>query len=249
MSAELFADQIGLVPALDVASTEDMVRVVEKTCEVSGVVGYKLGLTGSLRLGLAGAVQAIRRLTDLPIVYDHQKAGADMLDMAGHYASVCREAGVDALVLFPVAGPRTVREFVKHTIRCGMVPVVGGHIPEPDYCIGGGGFIIDDVLHRVIRIATDEGARHVIIPAKEVDLIRQNVSWIQQNVTDACVFLTGFGPMGGKIEQAFTAAAGCRSRFAIVGRDVTQAKDPAAAARQLIDAMRSSSLVHESSTN
>ncbi len=71
-----------------------------------GVAGYKLGLTSVLRFGLTESVRRLRDLTDLPIVYDHQKAGPEMPDMAVRYTALCKEAAVDGLILFPVAGPR-----------------------------------------------------------------------------------------------------------------------------------------------
>ena len=118
-----------------------------------------------------------------------------------------------------------------------MLPVVGGHIPELDYCVSGGGFLVDDVLQRITSVAVEEGTKHFIIPANDPNLIRQNTDWIREHVSDASIFLTGFGPLGGRIDVAFSAAAGCRSRFAIVGRNVTQAADPAEVARVLIGSM------------
>ncbi|MBM3732069.1 MAG: orotidine 5-phosphate decarboxylase [Acidimicrobiia bacterium] len=233
-----FSDPLGLVPALDVDSFDDLLRVVEKTCEVPGVAGYKLGLTGSLRVGLARAVKAIRRLTDLPILYDHQKAGPDMPDMASKFAAICREAGIEGLILFPVAGPQAVRAFVGETLKNGIIPAVGGHIPVSDYCISGGGFMADDVLHRIATVAAEVGARHFVLPANNIEGIRRHVAWSLKAVKAPTVFLTGIGPLGGTVEQAFAAAKGCPARFAIVGRGVCANASPGDAARRLIDAMK-----------
>src|SRR5215208_1952347 len=107
------------------------------THDVEGIVGYKLGVVGALRLGLRGAVKAIRDITDLAIIYDHQKAGPDIPDMAGKYASICKDTGVRGLILFPLAGERSVREFVGHAQRAGLVPIVGGALPFPEYYVSG----------------------------------------------------------------------------------------------------------------
>lgn len=237
LQTQPFAGPLGLVPALDLDSFDDLLRVVERTCEVPGVAGYKLGLTGSLRVGLVGAVQAIRRLTKLPILYDHQKAGPDMPDMAAKFAAICREAGVEGLILFPVAGPQAVRAFVGETLKNGMIPAVGGHIPVPDYCISGGGFMADDVLHRITTVAAEVGARHFVLPANNIEGIRRHVAWSLKAVKAPAVFLTGIGPLGGTVEQAFAAATGCPARFAIVGRNVCASANPGDAARRLVDAM------------
>lgn len=237
MERQLFNASWGIIPALDVDSIDEMLRVVEKTCGVEGIVGYKLGLTGSLRLGLEGAVKEISGLTDLPVIYDHQKAGPDMPDMASKFSALCGEAGVNAVILFPVAGPEAVRAFVGEALNNGLVPIVGGHIPVPDYCVSGGGFLIDEVLFRIIAVAAEEGARHFVFPANDVEAIARHAQWIRTNVNAGVMLLTGFGPLGGSIQSAIPAAAECRSRFGIVGREICRAEDPAAAAMRYVDSL------------
>src|SRR5262249_22917390 len=68
----------GILIALDMESLDRMRKVVEQTSGIPGVVGYKVGLTLTLRLGLGGAVRHLRASTDLPLIYDHQKAGPDV---------------------------------------------------------------------------------------------------------------------------------------------------------------------------
>lgn len=234
---KLFSAKMGLVPALDLDSTDRLLRVVEQTSRVEGVAGYKLGLTGSLKQGLGPAITSIRRITDLPVIYDHQKAGPDMPDMAAKFAAICAEAGADALILFPVAGPQAVRSFTGETLRNGMVPVVGGHIPVPDYCISGGGFMVDDVIHRIVENAAAAGARHFVLPANNEAAIRRHVGWAAKAVEDPVVFLTGFGALGGEIDKAFAAASGSSHRYAIVGRNVCESPSPAESAKRFVDAM------------
>lgn len=234
-SSGIFLSDFGLVPALDIDSFPNLLRVVEATTRVKGVIGYKLGLAGSLRMGLANAITAIREVSDLPIIYDHQKAGPDMPDMAGKFSSICAEAGANALILFPVAGPHAVRSFVAESIRRNMPPIVGGHIPVPDYIISGGGFMVDDVLHRIVTIAADAGARDFVLPANNVDGIRRHIAWAAECAPESSVFLTGFGSLGGEIRPAFSAARSCACRYAIVGRAVCAASSPGDAARRFVD--------------
>src|SRR6056297_531051 len=112
----------GIVPALDSPDLDEVRRVVEASTGVEGVVAYKLGLTMVLRYGLAEAVRVLREVTELPILYDHQKAGPDVPDMAGKFCALAREPfhgirprkgekneAVDTrLILFPLAGPNAV---------------------------------------------------------------------------------------------------------------------------------------------
>ena len=236
--AKAFSARLGIVPALDVDSSQQLERIVRETTRVEGVAGYKVGLTSVLRYGLADSVRRLRDLTDLPLLYDHQKAGPDMPDMAGKFAALCREGGVDGLILFPVAGPTAVDGFVSAAIDTGLIPVVGGEIPVPDYGASGGGYLLDDALDRILARAAGAGADHFVLPAHDPAKIERWSAWLSGHVRDATVFLTGFGALGGTIDAAFAAAARCPRRFAIVGRLITGAPDPGGAAATLFEAMR-----------
>lgn len=221
----------GVLLALDMESTDEMKRVVERTTRIEGVVGYKVGLTAALKLGLGGAVRHLRAVTDLPLVYDHQKAGPDVPDMAAKFASTCREAGVDALILFPVAGPRAVVEFAGNAYRQRLLPIVGGDLPFADYNASGGGYVVDDALERIIRKAVEIGVDHFVIPANTPDKVRRHARWLVEKLEQPCLFVPGIGPLGGNIADTFSAAPGCRM-YAVIGRAVYAAPDPAAAARE-----------------
>lgn len=232
-----FSGTLGIVPALDVDTPEQLERVVRATTRIEGVAGYKVGLTSVLRFGLADSIRRLREMTDLPLLYDHQKAGPDMPDMAGKFSALCREGGVDGLILFPVAGPTAVDGFVTAAIRNGLIPVVGGEIPVPDYGVSGGGYMLDDALDRILARAAAAGADHFVLPAHDLAKIERWSAWLSANVSNSVVFLTGFGSLGGTIESGFAAAASCRRRFAIVGRLITAAPEPGEAAERLVAAM------------
>jgi orotidine-5'-phosphate decarboxylase len=222
----------GVIPALDVESIDELQRLVEMTHDVEGIVGYKLGVVGALRLGLRGAVKAIRDITDLAIIYDHQKAGPDIPDMAGKYASICKDAGVHGLILFPLAGERSVREFVGHAQREGLVPIVGGALPFAEYYVSGGGYVADDVLERIFALSATLGVADFVVPANDSEAVGRYAETLKAGVDRPGVFLPGIGALGGSIEEAFVAAAGCR-RYAVVGRGIYRSDDPRARAQQL----------------
>lgn len=121
----------GIMPALDMESLDVMKRVVEATTRIEGVVAYKFGLMATLRLGLEATVRALRAVTDLPLIYDHQKAGADVPDMAAKFAATCRQAEVDGLILFPVARPRAVDEFVSYAFKHRLLPWSAANCRSP----------------------------------------------------------------------------------------------------------------------
>ncbi len=222
----------GILLALDMESLDEMRRGVEATTRVDGIVGYKVGLTATLRLGLGGAVRHLRAVTDLPLVYDHQKAGPDVPDMAAKFASTCKEAGVDGLILFPIAGPRAVVEFAGNAYKQRLMPVVGGDLPFPDYNASGGGYVIDDALDKILHKAIEIGVDHFVIPGNTPDKVRHHAQWLLRKLEQPTLFVPGIGALGGSISDTFAAAPGCRV-YAVIGRAIYAASDPAKAARDL----------------
>lgn len=233
-----FSGNLGIVPALDIDQLDRIDEVVKATTGVEGVAGYKVGLSSVLRLGLAESIRRLRDITDLPLLYDHQKAGPDMPDMAAKFSQMSKDAGVDGLILFPVAGPTAVRGFVGEAINNGLIPVVGGEIPTPDYCAAGGGYLVDNALDMIIEHSVDVGADHFVLPARSPERVARWANWIGANVPDPVLFLTGFGPLGGSIADAYAAAAACQRKFAIVGRLITAAEAPGEAARRMYEEMQ-----------
>jgi orotidine-5'-phosphate decarboxylase len=232
MTERLFQQTHGVVPACDVETLDELRRLIDATTAVEGIVGYKLGLTGVLQLGLAGLVTLVREQTDLPLLYDHQKAGPDIPDMATKFTRLCREAGVQGLILFPLAGPTAVRSFVGQSLEQGLVPIVGGALPLPDYLASGGGFVADDGPARIFSQAADLGADHFVVPANAASAVRRYVSQLREQVARPSLVMPGIGSLGGTIGEAFAEAAGC-SAYAIVGRAIYGSPDPAEAARRL----------------
>lgn len=222
----------GIMIALDLESMDAQKRIIERTTGVEGVVGYKLGLAAVLRVGLAPAVRELRGFTSLPLVYDHQKAGPDVPVMAAKFAAICGEAGVDGLILFPLAGPRAVSEFVGQALKHRLAPIVGGELPFPDYNASGGGYVIDGALDKIFRAAIPLGTDHFVVPGNTPDKVRHHAAWLTRELESPVLVVPGIGPLGGSIGQTFTAAAGCRV-YAVVGRAVYGAADPGEAARRL----------------
>ncbi len=233
MTTERNPAPLGVVPSLDLDSVESLFNVIEQTCKVPGITEYKLG-GGPLRIALDEVVKRIRDITDIPILYDHQKAGMDMPDNAKPYVEKCHEAGVDGLLLFPVAGPEAVRQFVGRTIDAGMIPVAGGDILLPDYAISDGGFVADDAWERIVEIAGGIGGRHFVMPAKR-DKVESRTRWLCEIVDQPVIYIVGFGPLGGRIDEAFAAAKGAPALRAIVGRSICAQPDPGEAAKRLVD--------------
>jgi len=229
-----FRARHGIIVALDADAVDACKQTIDLTTRVDGVVGYKLGMTMALRLGLAESVRQLRAHTDLPLLYDHQKAGPDVFDMAAKFAGLCAEARVDGLILFPTAGPRAVEGFVGETIKRGMLALVGGDLPFPDYNVSGGGYVADDALERIIDKAIEFGATHFVVPGNTPGKLRHHSARLKSRLAAPVFVVPGIGPLGGKIGDLVAAANGC-SVYGVVGRAVYGAPDQTLAARQLVD--------------
>jgi orotidine-5'-phosphate decarboxylase len=220
----------GIVCACDVGDLDTAAGLVSAIDDIDGLVGYKLGSLLALQHGLPTVTRAFRERTDKLLLYDHQKVGLDIPSMAGVFAPACRDAGVDALVLFPVAGPSAVDAFVGATLKAGLLPVVGGALPLPDYLTSHGGYVAADALTRIAERAFALGARDFIVPATDAAAIRAHCRTFAGK--DTRLFLPGIGPLGAEIGRAFAEAPGCAT-FAIIGRAIYADPNPREAVRRL----------------
>lgn len=233
MGTDLEGHRHGIVCACDLPDLDAVTRLTEAIDGVEGIVGYKLGSLLTLQHGLAPAVRALRKATTKTLFYDHQKAGLDIPSMAAGYVKACRDAGVDALVLFPLGGPTALDAFVGASLEAGLTPVVGGELPLKDYLVKGGGYVAGPALARITARALALGARDFIVPATEVGTIRRQAGALAAK-GPVRLFLPGIGPLGGDLHKAFAAAPGLMT-YAIVGRAIYADPRPAVAARRLAD--------------
>ncbi len=222
----------GIICATDLDDLEAIRRLLAAIDPVEGLIGYKFGSLLALRHGLAAVVKAFRALTRKTLIYDHQKAGLDVPSMAPEFANVCRDAGMDAIILFPVAGPGGVEAFVGAALKAGLTPIVGGALPLPDYLVTGGGYVADDALGRIIGQAYALGARDFIIPATDDAAIARHAARFGGREQQTRLYMPGIGPLGGDIGRSFMAARPLAT-YAIIGRAIYAAADQGAAARRL----------------
>jgi orotidine-5'-phosphate decarboxylase len=230
------AHRRGIVCACDVPTLDALARLVDAVDGVDGVVGYKLGSLLVLRHGLGDVVRAVRKLTAKAVLYDHQKAGLDIPSMAAEYVGACGEAGVEALILFPLGGPTAVDAFVGETLRGGLRPVVGGALPLADYTTRGGGYVAPAALARIAERALALGARDFIVPATVPAAVRAMARRLAGR-REARLFLPGIGALGGQLGEAFR-AAGDVAAYAIIGRAIYADARPGEAARRFADEAR-----------
>jgi orotidine-5'-phosphate decarboxylase len=235
MKEGLLFDKPGVIVACDVDSFEALRELVIKTCAVPGIIGYKLGFSMGLR-GLKLAVEIIREYTDLLVIYDHQKAGTDIPDTGLEFAKVLAEAGVDAAILFPFAGPVTEEKWIKELQSAGITPIVGGEMTHQGFSAEDNGYLSLDAPERIYRLAAKCGVRNFVIPGNKIENATFYINMLDVLIGKGkyTVMAPGFITQGGEISD-FAKLIGIWA--AIVGRGIYAQPDMNEAAWVIVGAL------------
>jgi len=232
---------IGLDRSVIVAAGVEFSRLpklVRNTCVVEGIGGYKVGLELALEKGLPSVVGAVKDNTPLPVIYDHQKAGNDIPETGSRFAGVCKKAGVDAVILFPFAGPKSETDWIHACQDVGLGVLVGGHMTQPNFLYSEGGSIADDAPNRIFAIAAENGVRDFVVPGNEVDYVIHYKELLDKLLgkDKFTLYAPGFITQGGEISE-FAKEAG-EKWHAIVGGAIYKALDMREAAEQMTSQIR-----------
>jgi orotidine-5'-phosphate decarboxylase len=248
---ELFNRKYGIIPACDVDSIDNLDKLVKSTCDIEGIVGYKVGAILGLKYGLPTVVKSISKHTKLPIIYDHQKFGTDIPDICGgSMLEVLKDSGIDIVIIFPQAGPATLKsaikgsddpkkENVKGCSGYGLVPIVGGEMTHDKYLEDTGGYLKNDAPERMYLDAAELGVEYFVVPGTKVDKMVKYRSLLSNVINEPKFLFPGIGNeyQGGDIVKAFAAVKPFPS-YAIVGRSIYAAPDIKEAAERLCKIVR-----------
>lgn len=231
----LFHLRYGVIPACDVATIEEFETIVKVTSPIDGIVGFKIGCILGLRYGLPALVEVTRKHSLLPVIYDHQKAGTDIPDLATAFVGVVTGAGIEGVIIFPQAGPQTELAFIRAASRAGVTPIVGGEMTHPQYLASEGGFLRTSAPQEMYEEGAREGVSFFVVPGNRTEAIRKYVRLLSELVDAPGFLMPGIGRQGGDLAQAFAATAGCAS-YAIIGSGIYRAPDIEKAAARFCDA-------------
>jgi orotidine-5'-phosphate decarboxylase len=215
-----------IIPACDVALPR-FIEIVQATGDLDAVGAYKIGAALGLSVGLKAVVQAARDYTNKPLIYDHQKAGTDIPDTADEFMGVLREAGITAVILFPLSGPDTQLAWTNAAKAAGLAVIVGGHMTHSRFLASRGGYIVDDATKRIYEQAATQDIYDFVVPGNQPDVIQTIREFLtERRPADAQVpifYAPGFIAQGGRLSDA-ARAAGPRWH-AIIGRNIYEAGD------------------------
>ena len=209
-----------IIPSCDVGSLQKLSKLVKETCSVRGVGAYKIGFEIVMPFGIGEIVKTIRKHTKLPIIYDHQKAGTDIPEMGEKFMKSCKL--VDAVILFPQAGPETEVAWIKAAQKAKIGVIIGGEMTHQAYLKEAGGFIDDDAPKRMYGIAASMGVTDFVIPGNKPEKALEYVKIIKNKIRNPVFYSPGLVTQGGSISDL---TKKLDSWHAIVGRAIYEAKD------------------------
>jgi len=226
----LFKSRFGVIVACDVSSIENLQRLIEKTGSVEGIVGYKVGCILGLTYGLPRISEIVQEVTDLPIIYDHQKAGTDIPQLGEGFAQTCKDGGMKGVIIFPQSGPASEEAFIDALLTRDMIPIVGGEMTHPQYLSTDGGYIRGDAPEEMYRLAAEKKVEYYVVPGNKPDQIKKYRELLSPIIDHPKFCMPGIGTQGGQIRSAFEYLKNM-SAYAIVGSAIYKSDDMTAAAQ------------------
>ncbi|MBF0473148.1 MAG: hypothetical protein HQK93_05375, partial [Nitrospirae bacterium] len=150
----------------------------------------------------------------------------------------CRDGGVDAVIFFPQAGPKTLTAFVDGAFKSNLTPIIGGVMTHQAYLESEGGFVADKSVDIIYKMGIELGVRNFVLPGTKPDIIKKIALGVLSSSTPTTLMMPGFGTQGGSIKEAFAAASG-HNVFPIVGSAIYKSSSPQSAALEIIDELKS----------
>ena len=218
-----------IIPSCDVASLGKLAKLVESTSSVKGIGGYKIGFELVIPFGMKETVKTIRKITNLPIIYDHQKAGTDIPEMGDKFMQACKYA--NAVILFPQAGPKTEAAWIKSAQKAKMNVIIGGEMTHGSFLLQEGGFIDDNAPKRIYEIAASMGVADFVVPGNKPERAIEYKKIIEKKIINPIFYSPGLVTQGGAISDL---AKKLESWHAIIGRAIYEAKDMKKAAEEMV---------------
>lgn len=220
-----------IIPACDV-NKQRYEEIIKETHDIPKVGGYKIGAALGLSVGLPTLVDIARRYTDKPLIYDHQKAATDIPDTGKDFNSILKASGIDAVILFPLAGPATQTAWIQSAQEVNLPVICGGHMTHERFLVSEGGYIDDASIDKMFTNAAYHGVTDYVVPGNKPEVIKRIRQLLSESKIAPVFYAPGFISQGGSISEA-ASVAGPRWH-AIVGRAIYEAQDIQKATSSLI---------------
>lgn len=176
-------------------------KILRETSDIELVGAYKIGFSLAVEHGLPHIVRTARNLTDKPLIYDHQKAGTDIPDTACIFAEKVAGAGINAVIIFPLAGPETEKRWIIECRKAGLKVIIGGMMTHKGYLESDGGFISDRKVLSMYRIAAESGVTDFVVPGNQPEKINEIRELVEKYVKEPVYYAPGLIAQGGSLSS------------------------------------------------
>lgn len=212
-----------VIVACDVPNLLELDDLASFTCDVPGIGGYKVGSILAVEFGLSEVVKTIRRHTNLPIIYDHQKAATDIPKLGPDFIKAVRNTGVEGIILFPLSGCETEKMWIRACQEMNFPVLVGGHMTHEGFLAYEGGFIVHP--ERIYLIAAECGVTDFVVPGNKPEFVAQYLQLLERRLGKGnfTLYAPGFITQGGDISETGKVAGD--NWHAIVGSAIYDAED------------------------
>lgn len=176
-------------------------KILKITKENKNVLGYKIGFYLGLRYSLTKIVEISRSFTSKLLIYDHQKAGNDIPEIGVKFAKVCKESGIDKIILFPFAGPKTMKEWVLACKKENLSVILGGIMTHSNFLESEGGFISDKKIFDIFLLGIKFEISEFVIPGTKLGIAKKIELILKKKKISPVFYIPGIGKQGAKIEE------------------------------------------------
>lgn len=229
----LIKNHKSIILACDVSNLLSLKSLIKRVDNLEGIGGYKIGLELALKNGLAQVVKTIRSISRKPIIYDHQKGATDIPELGGKFAKVVSQAGLKAVILFPLVGAKTEEVWIKACQREGLHVLVGAHMTHEKFLEKEGGFIDNNAPEKIFTLAAKNGIWDFVVPGNKAELVKKYKRLLEKLLgkDKFVLYAPGFISQGGKVSETGRIAG--KFWHAIVGRAIYEAANPKETAQKL----------------
>jgi len=240
-----------IIVACDV-DFERYVDILKDTGDFQGIGAYKIPARSG-RKGWETWVEAGKKYTNKPLIFDGQKWGNDIPDTGAGIMSDIKASGFDAVILFPFTGPVSQYEWTKAAQNNGLSLISGGKMTHPRHVAGDysnskkadyslvfkqlgfendlTGYLRETAPEDMIRLAARLGISDYVAPGNQPAQIAAMKEMLEAEGIQPTFYSPGFLAQGGKISEAAKAAG--QRWHAIVGTGIYASGDYMKAAEEL----------------
>ena len=224
-----------IIPSCDVSDLTKLKNLVKETCSIDGIGAYKIGLELCIPYGICQVIDTVRKQTDLPIIYDHQKAATDIPELGEKFARAVK--GVDAVILFPFTGPETEKAWISACKKAKLGVIVGGEMTHKGFLESEAGFISEKESLKIYEIAAKQKINDYVVPGNKPEKIKLYKTFLEARGLKPVFYSPGLIAQGGNITESAKAAG--ERWHAIIGRALYNAKNINKVAKELVQNLNS----------